>query len=173
MTAEFERVVREHSARYPLMQPQDYAKLAYQSEYGPAHLVTDESEAIRNVLAEWQTVSGPDVPCNPERIGNDFCRFHMTGSTFPEDAAEALARLFMESAQERIGTLEGLLARLEVLGRMDVAGMDAWLAEYRQRGCPPVRHSEAFRQAYAPYYRVVRESLIFRFPALVNLTRKP
>ncbi len=169
----FERTVREHSARYPQMLPQDYGKLAYQSEFGPAHLVTDESEVLQSLLAEWRTVSGPAVPCNPEPIGNGFCRFHMTVATLPEIAAPVLARLFMESAQERTGTLEGLLSRLAVLGRMPVPGMGAWLIAYRQRGCPPVHHSEAFRKAYSPHYRVFRESLARRIPALMNTLPKP
>ena len=44
---EFERVVRDHGARYPIMLPQDYGKLAYQSEFGPAHLITDERAVDR------------------------------------------------------------------------------------------------------------------------------
>ncbi len=38
MYASFLQIVRDHRARYPLMQPQDYGKLAFQSEYGPKHL---------------------------------------------------------------------------------------------------------------------------------------
>ncbi|WP_337549370.1 hypothetical protein, partial [Dysosmobacter welbionis] len=37
MHEEFQTVLREHLARYPLMEPQDCAKLAYQSTFGPAH----------------------------------------------------------------------------------------------------------------------------------------
>ena len=34
MHEEFQTVLREHLARYPLMEPQDCAKLAYQSTFG-------------------------------------------------------------------------------------------------------------------------------------------
>lgn len=170
---EFERIVRDHGARYPRMLPQDYAKLAYQSEFGPAHLVTDELEVIESILTEWQTVSGVNPPCNPEPIGNGFCRFHMTDAYDPVKASPVLAALFIRSAGERTGTHEGLLARLDVLRRMAIEGMEAWLDAYRQRGCPPVRHSEAFREAYQPHYRVLLESLARRYPALPNVHREP
>jgi hypothetical protein len=170
---EFERIVREHRARYPRMLPQDFAKLAYQSEFGPAHLVTDESEVIESILTEWRAVSGNDPPCNPEPIGNGFCRFHMTDAYDPAEAAPVLAALFIRSAGKRTGTHEGLSARLDVLRRVPVPGMEAWLDGYRQRGCPPVRHSEAFRAAYRPHYRVLAESLARRFPELPSVSPEP
>ena len=169
----FERIVREHIVRYPRMLPQDFAKLAYQSEFGPAHLVADERAVTDSILTEWRAVSGYEPPCNPEPIGGGFCRFHMTDAYDPVEAAPVLAALFIRSAGERTGTHEGLLARLDVLRRMPVPGMEAWLDGYRQRGCPPVRHSEAFREAYRPHYRVLLEPLARRFSAPPNVHREP
>lgn len=36
---------REHAARYPRMEPQDFGKLIYQSEFGPGHFIKDRKSA--------------------------------------------------------------------------------------------------------------------------------
>ena len=164
--ADFAETVRVHRTRYPLMQPQDYVKLAYQSEFGPAHLVTDEAAVLRFLLEEWQAVTAAEVPCNPEPIGNGFCRFHLTRAFSPAVAAPMLAKLFIQSAQNPTGTPSGLGARLEALRALPVAGMEEYLAGYRGRGCPAVHHSEAFASAYRPHYRVVLGSLAGRISGL-------
>ena len=45
--SEFELILQAHSARYPLMEPQDYGKLVFQSEFGPEHLVSDVDSVLR------------------------------------------------------------------------------------------------------------------------------
>jgi hypothetical protein len=164
--ADFAEIVRVHCARYPLMQPQDYAKLAYQSEFGPAHLVTDEAAALRFLLSEWQAAAAMEVPCNPEPIGNGYCRFHLTKAFDPAVAVPALLKLFLQSAQCCAGTPGGLETRLDVLRTLPVAGMEDYLAGYRGRGCPAVHHSVTFASAYQPHYRVVLESLMDRMADL-------
>jgi hypothetical protein len=74
----------------------------------------------------------------------------------------------LQSAAAHAGTSDGLAAKLRVLERLPVEGMDAWLAEYRLRGCPPVHHSDAFRGAYNPHYRILTEPLASRFHALLS-----
>ena len=93
----------------------------------------------------------------------------MTDAYDPAEAAAVLAALFIRSAKEHAGTREGLLARLDVLRGLPVAGMEAWLAGYKKNGCPPVRHSEAFRTAYRPHYRVLCEPLARSFSALPGI----
>ena len=52
------------------------------------------------------------------------------------------------------------LQLLEALARdgalpFDAAALAAYLVPYRAAGCPAVHHSEVFRAAYHPAYRVV------------------
>lgn len=58
MDQEFQAVLREHLARYPLMQPQDCAKLAYQSALGPAHTLAEREQVLRGLLQEWSPDPG-------------------------------------------------------------------------------------------------------------------
>jgi len=156
---DFTAILADHRLRYPLMQPQDYAKLAYQSAMGPEHLLTDEQAAAAYIAREWQSAAAASVPCNPEPIGNGLCRYHMTAAEYSPDAAAWLARLFIRSAREYVKMPEALDARLALLNALPVRGMEPWLAAYRKAGCPAVHHSETFRSAYQPHYRVVLLSL--------------
>ena len=163
----FDQIVRAHAARYPRMDPQDYGKLAYQSEFGPEHLIRDRDH-VRVMLEQELAVSaGPAIP--PEPIGNGLCRFHLEG--LDTDAALLLLELFCRTAAEHQGTREGLEARLAVLEALTVPGMDAWLARWRAEGCPAVSHSQTFRDAYAPHYRLLAEPYARFFPALLAVDR--
>lgn len=154
MKTEFERILQEHMTWYPLMEPQDYGKLAFQSEFGPEHLVSDAESVLNWLKREWQELS-PDCPTIlPESIGNGLCRFHLSACT--EEELPQLAELFCRSAAEHKGSREGLEMRLAVLEKLNVPGMEQWLVEYRAAGCPAVHHSATFREAYAPHYRVIR-----------------
>lgn len=152
---EFEAVVSDHYQRYPLMRPQDFGKLAYQSEFGPEHLVEDAQGAAMFVSREWQAAEDQGSPRNPEPIGNGLCRFHMTHTLFSPENAKALTAQFVRSAREHTGTREGLEIRVQYLFQLPVEGMAAWLAAWREQGFPPVRHSVVYRNAYRPHYRVL------------------
>ena len=167
---DFEDIVREHAMRYPLMQPQDFGKLAYQSEFGPEHMIADEPSAASMIISEWLAVEYTDVPLSPEPIGNGLCRFHLTREACTPENALLLAQAFAQSAREHTGTRAGLGAKIKLLEALPVAGMDAWLAAWRGQGCPPVHHSDAFRTAYHPHYRVVIEALAV--PLLARIVKQ-
>lgn len=171
MESDFRRIVEAHARRYPEMEPQDYVKLAWQSEFGPSHLLRNPDGALPALLDEWRQVS-PSAPARAaEPIGSGLCRLHLDGSARPGECAPLLARLLQRTAEEHTGTQEGLERRLELLRTLDLPGMDRWLPPYLASGCPPVHHSPAFRRAYAPHYRVLREEYAYFFPALLAVDR--
>lgn len=154
MMKEFEKIINEHRERYPLMEPQDYGKLAFQSEFGPEHLVSDADSVLNYLRREYGELEANCAAMEPEPIGNGLCRFHLSACS--EEGLLRLAELFCRSAREHQGTREGLEARLALLERLDVPGMAEWLERYRAAGCPAVRHSQTFREAYGPHYRVIK-----------------
>lgn len=150
---EFKEILRLHRARYPRMEPQDYGKLAFQSELGPGHLVRDPEGALRYLEQEWRELPADSVPLAPEPIGNGLCRLYLSACT--QQQLPRLAERFCRAAREHRGTREGLERRLNCLRALEVPGMEAWLRDYEAAGCPMVRHSETFRALYAPHYRVI------------------
>lgn len=171
MALHFGKAVYAHQARYPLMTPQDYGKLAYQTEFGPRHMAPEPETVLSCLLREWGAVPSWDAALPAEDLGEGVSRFHLTGAYDPEEAAPLLARLFLRTAQERRGSLDGLLEKLKLLRELEIPGMDGWLAEYRRQDFPAVHHSEAFRAAYHPHYRLLSARYAHSFPALLAIGR--
>ena len=79
MPQDFQTILAAHAARYPGMEPQDYAKLAFQSEFGPAHLISDGEDCLAGLRAEWAALPPDPSPAGPEDIGNGLCRLPLSG----------------------------------------------------------------------------------------------
>lgn len=169
MSGEFLAVAKEHWARYPLMEPRDFAKLAYQSEFGPAHMAQSPDKVLSALLAERKEAGAAPLP--PEPIGNGLCRFHITEALSTLWELPLVGRMFRRTMALTEGTAAGLADKLEALASLPVPGMAAYLEGWRQEGCPPVRHSETFRNAYDPHYRVLRQDYARFLPALVPLEK--
>lgn len=157
---ELEQILKDHAARYPEMQAVDDLKLVYQNEFGGGHLVQNGEETRENILREQEAAAPVEVPVEP--IGNGLCRLHL-GSTRPQEAG-VIARLFAAASAEVTGSSAGFVKKLALLRALceegalplDAAQLDAALADYPLDRHPPFSHSDAFRAAYAPHYRVLR-----------------
>lgn len=169
MENEFLEIIRQHEQRYPQMELQDYGKLAYQSEFGPEHMVKDEAQTFFYLRKEWEDMDGTDAPCMQETIGNGLCRFHLGMEEDTEKASVLLTKLFVMTAKEHIGSEMGLMERLEQLRELSVPGMEEWLTKYKAEGCSPVHHSRQFRDAYHPHYRLLRAEYAFYFKMLMAI----
>ena len=148
--------------RYPRLRPADLLKGLHQSTFGCGHLVRDPSAAadfIRREAAECGRGSGPVI----EPLDGGFVRVHLWGLEERGVTAEALARFFAASAELPCGSREEIEARLRVLLDLAEEGLlpfsfeetDRAVEDWRQKGYPACHHSEAFRAAYAPAYRVL------------------
>lgn len=164
------RIFLEHFARYPLMGPQDGVKLAYQSAFGGGHLLTDPEFFLTRLRSEWECT--PILPRQPllEELGGGYQRLYLSSSSCKGITPDSIAFLFAQGAQakpEDNGTLEGPLEELHTLAAHGMAPFpleefEIFLGKYRADGCPAIRHSQAYRGAYRPAYRVMsREALRF------------
>ena len=169
MREDFFEIARAHWARYPAMEPQDFAKLAYQSTFGPAHMAQSPDKVLAALLAERKEAGSIPLPLEP--IGNGLCRFHITQALSTLSELPLIGRMFTRTMALTEGTEAGLAGRLEQLAGLPVPGMGEYLESWRREGCPPVRHSEAFRNAYNPHYRVLRREFAGFLPALVPIDR--
>ena len=53
---DFSAILQSHAQRYPLMQPQDFGKLIYQSEFGPQHMIDNPAQSLSLLQHEWQSL---------------------------------------------------------------------------------------------------------------------
>lgn len=172
---ELERILKDHAARYPQMEAVDYLKLVYQNEFGGGHLVPEGEQTEQRILREQEAAAPVCDPVEP--IGNGLCRLHL-GGVDPQ-AAGALARLFAAAAAEVQGSSAGFEEKLVLLRGLCESGalpikttqLDAVLESYPLAQHPPFSHSDAFRAAYAPHYRVLRLDDARLLPAFVMAER--
>lgn len=167
MCFDFSEIIREHTEHYPLMMPQDYCKLAYQSEFGPEHMLVNLENTLAYIDREWSTLSGDKPALFPEAIGNGLCRFHMNPSVYSEKASQLLGELFYLTAKEHSGSQDGLYKRLDEVEKL-LCTAD-YIEEYKAKGCPAVHHSEVYREAYDPHYRLLKWEYACYFDTLLRI----
>ena len=162
-----EQVLRRHARKYPMMQPTDAVKLIYQNVFGGGHLIRDP-EACRNALQrEYEcTPQDPHAPLL-ESIGNGLVRVMLNAVHANNYSIRQLGEDFIRSSQEHKGNLNGFLIKLEILRKVTASGvfeftleeLETYLDKYKSAGYPMVSHSEQYRQAYNPAYRIVLASI--------------
>lgn len=162
---------------YPLLQPEDLLKGLHQSVFGCGHFVDEKAEEyLQKELESLEPSDGPEV----EFLAGDFCRVHLRYLNKYGLAPKTLFRLFWLSAIEPAGNAMQMEEKLEVMLRMASAeqlpvsycDMRALVEEWRKTGYPACHHSNRFRAAYKPAYRVIRREYARLLPLFVAIDRK-
>ncbi len=177
---ETDELLRAQGAKYPRLEAQDLVKALYQAEFGCGHLIADPARGLQWLREEAASVSpGGDAATLIEPLGSRFCRVHLAALSASGLTVETLFRLFELSAREPAGDASSFAARLNRLeamaaaGKLGIDGQETarYLEAYRRDGCPAVHHSDAFRQAYSPAYRVVSARYVPLLPLLCAIDR--
>ncbi len=178
MRSALDEVLRVHACQYPLMEPADAVKLIYQHVMGGGHMVRDEAESLRRLQAELKETGRRDIAL-AEPLGNGMARMQLGALEKAGLSIWTANRLFVLSAQQVQGNrakLEAALATLRAACRQglfgfDLTQLDAYLADYIRSGCPAPGHSDTYRRAYRPAYRVVRACYLQAVPLLAAVDR--
>ena len=159
-TDRLRELLSEHAARYPKMEPTDALKLVYQMAFGPGHLLTDRAMAVAQIEAEMAEAPVTDLLLEP--IGGGYARLYLGAARDGGMGADEIASAFM-----RAGLREGdrALFDLALLTLRDMAkdrlfaftaeALDEVVGAWEAAGRPLFRHSQAYREAYAPAYRLI------------------
>ena len=156
-------ILLTHARRYPLMQPQDGVKLLYQSQFGGGHLIHNEAACLEFLYREYAATPQTDHPLS-EDIGNGMVRIHLSALDAHRYTPQQLGQDFLRSAASVRGCRETFLQNVILLkilaqnGDMPFSAdaLAAYLAGYAAAGYPVVSHSEIYRNAYHPAYRVMQ-----------------
>ncbi len=173
-TASTRSFLLDQQARYPLAALQDLRKALYQSVFGCGHLITDPSAAAAGIRAEYAE-SGCRLQA-PEPLDGPWARVPL-GVLRSGLTPETLAATFARSAAMPHGEREDLDERLSVLtalaeqGALPYPDAGAEIAVWRSAGFPACRHSQRFRDAYHPAYRVLHTVYVRLLPLLAALDR--
>lgn len=153
---------------HPSIQPQDVTKLCYQAAFGAEHLLLDTEKARLYFYREYT-----DTPANHqlplyEQISKHVCRINLAAWKAQALPPDALFEKFTASAQISVGSKELFLEYLATAEQIILQGIphftpDDWttfLTAYKENGMPAVHHSEAYRLAEHPAYRIIRLELL-------------
>lgn len=169
--------LRAHCARYPALTVQDVLKALHQSSFGCGHLVENRAAAVDFIRRETASCPDGDVSLR-EALCGGFCRVHLAAAKRMGLAPETLGAIFALSAAAPCDGAAG--GRCEVFLELCRAGelpfelqsVEAEIAAWCAAGYPARRHSEVFRAAYAPAYRVLWNRHAWALPLFAAIDRK-
>jgi len=160
------RLIDDHLARYPAMQPADIYKLLYQGVLGPEHLIASPEAFAARLRVEYaaQPPDNAEPLWEPVRPDGALGRVNLRPFKAGGGDVERLIAACLEAAGRTWGTPAELratwaafveLCRSGRWAAFPLSGMLALSGRLKAEGYPPVHHSAAYRQAYGPAYRLV------------------
>jgi hypothetical protein len=164
------QLLSAHLARYPAMQLDDIYKLLHQAALGPGHAVDNPAAARKRLDEEMAALGGghdepaKDIISPDGRLGRVHLRSYLAGGGEPD----VLHRAFLETANSYPASSDKLAKFCDCLGDLADAGgipfaraeVLAYFGKISRDGYPAVHHSEAYRNAYRPAYRVIAVDLL-------------
>ncbi len=153
------------------MQVQDAYKLIYQGAMGPEHMVATRQEFSRRLEAEFAAISAqPGGPMfDPIRADQALFRVNLRPYKAQHADTNALLSCLLQTSRLYPGDMAELQknwagfiqlcerSELRIFPLPDVLQLNHRL---EQEDFPPIHHSEAYRQAYQPAYRLVAAQFI-------------
>lgn len=170
-------VAEGHLASHSAVRVQDVYKLIYQSCMGPEHAISDPAFVSQRLTEEWQRVAG-DKGLPHEPLFEDITiAVPMYRLTIRTAIAKGISAAEVET--EFVGLAASVKPNPKLLhkawtaviqliqdGRFasipydQAVACDRWL---REHGFPPVSHSNDYRAANRPAYRLVGETMVRRY----------
>ena len=168
-----------HCNRYPKLQIEDIFKFLFQSAFGCEHMVSSADAAVERIKHEHQHQAlMQERAWEIEPLDGAYCRVPLSclndGPT-----PETLGVLFCRSAKPEADGERRLTEMLEQTRAMIDAGLLPFDPDEFERKCnqwceegyPALHHSEAFRQAYHPSYRVLAKEYAIFLPLFSQIDR--
>lgn len=170
-----EALLMEHFERRPQMRATDVYKLLFQGAFGVGHIISEG--AWKRLQEEVESLDIDDHPTEPliERISVDGSMVRVNLRPYLRRGFP-LDRLYeaMEETSKDRGFPEKFLFAWSVFhefassGAMKVDGEElaSLHRDLQKKGPRPHHHSEHYRVAYYPAYRVVKREALERIPRL-------
>ena len=166
--SDVQEAVKQLMSTYPKATMQDIYKSFYQNRFGSGHLIADTA-AVRDYLLSELAVAAADEVANPyyELTGADgrYVRVYLRCVNEGLLSAEALEDAFIRSAAPHGEPELPWADEWQAITRaVRDAGLEIPDADNEQlaeasRANRAVRHSDSYREAYHPHYRIVERSI--------------
>lgn len=172
----FKNQLRTQSSLHPSMQPQDVLKMCYQAAFGAEHLLDDEKSARELLSREWENTPGDSDAALYERLSNEVCRLNIRAWKGQGLPMEWLLQLFVRSCRPAPNAQNRFFAFLGSVDALCAAdglpfGVEEWKAAKEaclREGVRPLHHSDTYRAAEKPAYRVMDTAFLRLLPLLLS-----
>jgi len=159
------QLLGHHLKHYPLAQLDDVYKLLHQAALGAGHAMDDVTALRERLDTEVATLgAGPEEPlAEPISPDGRLARVHLRAYLQAGHSVDSLFDAFVQTAREypaspdKLAKFCGCLADLAEVGGIpfDRAEVSRYFEKIAEEKYPVVTHSDSFREAYKPAYRVV------------------
>jgi len=168
---ELKTILLKHRDKYPLMTFIDYLKIIYQNTFGPGHFGSGPSlQMLIDAIKSEAMVATSNTGALLVDIGFDYVRVDLQVIRQNLMTAETLGKIFHESMKKLPGKddIHAFRERVDMLVDMIDQGLIT-LSQVEQRAVlakidfdhpAPLTHSNQYREAYQPHYRVVSKTIL-------------
>lgn len=165
----FKHYLEKQLKLHPSIQMQDIVKMCYQAVFGPEHLLADVERAKTYFIQEYEATPANKSQPLYEPVSDTFCRVNLGAWKAHGLDPEELFLLFVSSASDKnSGTEADFDFCVKEVVKMITDGLLSFSPEdwqnyfsaYTKNGIHPVHHSDAYRLAEQPSYRLVCQSLL-------------
>lgn len=177
---DFSTCLRTQLHLHPSMQPQDLIKLCYQGARGAEHLLADVNRARVAFEREFASVSADTSAALFEQISSDVARVSLAAWKASNLPPEWLFRMFLHTASVPQGGPELLDEYIRIatafIADQTAIPAEQWqdaLTRWQEAGMPAVHHSDVYRAAEQPAYRIVNARFQCIMPILKKLHSAP
>lgn len=173
----FSEYVKDQYRLHPAMQLRDAMKLCYQAAFGAEHAITEPAEAKKYLLAELKSVKADAAAPLYECISDAVCRVNLVPWKARGWPVDWLFNMFAASAQRggAICRFQEEISRLAGRGELpfEQKKWDTYVKSYMLTQPRPVHHSDIYREAEKPAYRLVSARFLPIFPILERMAEHP
>jgi hypothetical protein len=157
----FADIIRNHTDRYPEMQIQDIYKLVLQAAMGSEHNAADRDSVLKNLNDEMNQLS--DLSSNEPLVDTistdgEIVRVHLRPFMKSSEDISLLAESFQRTTTDYPGQKNMIKTLWEDAIELDLfprETMNEFINNMEEMNFPAIHHSEPYRLAYQPAYRVI------------------
>ena len=153
----------KHFESYPHLEIRDIFKFLYQSAFGCEHMVSSLEKAVAYIQEEYDGETDGEI----EYLDGDYCRVPLSyiarGLNY-----KTFGKLFYLSAKKEEDGKARLIKKIENAKKLikekklpfNIDEFENALKQWEKEGYPAIHHSQRFREAYKPKYRLVSKEFI-------------
>lgn len=175
---DFIKILINHYKKYPQMQIEDFYKLIYQNEFAGGHLIDDIKSSYKYLEEEIKSLDKLNESNSMfEDIGNGLARIYLNSLNQTAISLNTVNKFFVNTANSVIGSKENFQEKLNIFFKCckggilpyDVQKVSDFLDEQKNKGYKHISHSDEYRKAYLPSYRVIKQQYAKYFDIFLKI----